>query len=268
MDGRQPETARAPEREGALSGQPRSETFRIAAVADLHVSESAQDTVAAVVRCAAAADVLLLCGDLTDHGFPQEARVLARGLAASRVPVLATLGNHDFEHESEAEIAAILTETGVHVLDGTVHEVGPVGFAGTKGFGGGFGPRSLAPWGERIIKQFVQTTLEEALKLEVALTRLDTPIRIVLLHYAPIAATVDGEPLEIHPFLGSTRLEEPLDRYEVTAVFHGHAHHGAPEGRTKGGIPVYNVSAPLLRACQPDGAPVKIVEIPLPPERP
>jgi len=241
----------------------RASVFRIAAVADLHVAEHAPEPVGAVLRAAADADALLLCGDLTDHGHPAEARTLARALAGFRIPTLAVLGNHDYEHDCGAQIAEILGDAGVTMLDGTVCEVRGVGFAGVKGFGGGFGRRSLAPWGEPIIKQFVQATLEEALKLEVALTRLRTPVRIVLLHYAPIAATVEGEPREIFPFLGSTRLEEPLDRYRVTAVFHGHAHHGAVEGRTKSDIPVYNVSAPLLRTCQPDSPAVKIVEIPL-----
>lgn len=243
----------------------RRETLRIAAVADLHVSEHAPDRLVEVLRGAAGADVLLLCGDLTDHGSPGEARLLARGLAGFRVPVLAVLGNHDHENDRGGEITAIVADAGVTVLDGTVHEHRGVGFAGVKGFGGGFGRRSLAPWGEPIIKQFVQATLEEALKLEVALTRLRTAVRIVMLHYSPIAATVEGEPREIYPFLGSTRLEEPIDRYRATAVFHGHAHHGAAEGRTKSGIPVHNVSAPLLRTCLPDASPVKIVEIPLPP---
>src|SRR5262245_4194003 len=149
------------------------------------------------------------------------------------------------------------------VLDGDAAEIHGVGFAGTKGFAGGFGPRTLAPWGEESIKRFVHEAVDEALKLESALAKLRTPRRVALLHYAPIEGTVQGEPREIFPFLGSSRLEEPLNRFNVTAVFHGHAHHGALEGRTSGGAPVYNVAMPLLRVSFPDRAPIRIVEIPL-----
>jgi len=132
-----------------------------------------------------------------------------------------------------------------------------------KGFAGGFGDRMLQPWGESILKQFVHEAVEEALKLESALAKLPTACRIVLLHYAPIYATVEGEPAEIIPFLGSSRLEEPLNRYGVTAVFHGHAHHGSPEGRTREGVPVYNVAMPLLRRRFPDQQPVRFFDVPM-----
>ena len=138
------------------------------------------------------------------------------------------------------------------MLDGDAVEIAGVGFAGVKGFCGGFGARALGPWGESIIKAFVQESVAEALKLEAALARLRSTARVALLHYAPVASTVEGEPLEIYPFLGSTRLEDPLVRYEVDVVFHGHAHHGQPEGRTSAGAPVFNVSWPLLQRTQPD----------------
>ena len=132
-----------------------------------------------------------------------------------------------------------------------------------KGFGGGFGRRSLGAWGEEIIKKFVHETIEEALKLESALARLRTPQKIAVLHYSPIQATVLGEPPEITAFLGSTRLEEPIDRYRVSTVFHGHAHHGTLEGRTKGNAVVYNVAMPLLKIKFPDQQPFRLVEIPI-----
>jgi Icc-related predicted phosphoesterase len=136
-----------------------------------------------------------------------------------------------------------------------------VGIAGVKGFGGGFGRHALAPWGETIIKQFVHEAVDEALKLEAALARLRTRLLIALLHYSPIQATVDGEPLEIYPFLGSSRLEEPISRYPVSMVFHGHAHRGQLEGATKGGVPVYNVSMPLLARSFADRPPFRVLEV-------
>jgi Icc-related predicted phosphoesterase len=132
-----------------------------------------------------------------------------------------------------------------------------------KGFAGGFGRRSLGAWGEPIIKSFVHETINEALKLEAALARLRTPQKVAVLHYAPIQATVNGEPPEIIAFLGSSRLEEPIDRYRVDVVFHGHAHRGAPEGRTKANTPVYNVAQPVLAAAFPDKAPFRVVEVPV-----
>ena len=147
------------------------------------------------------------------------------------------------------------------LLDGEATEIEGVGFAGVKGFAGGFGRGALGPWGEHAIKVFVQEAVDEALKLESALARLRTHCRVALLHYAPIRGTVDGEPLEIFPYLGSSRLEEPINRYRVSAVFHGHAHHGTPEGQTTGGVPVYNVAVPLLHKTCPARPPFRLVEI-------
>jgi Icc-related predicted phosphoesterase len=173
------------------------------------------------------------------------------------------LGNHDYEAGKQHEIREILGDAGVTVLDGEATEIAGVGFAGVKGFAGGFGRGALGPWGEPVIKRFVQEAVDEAMKLEAALARLRTSRRIAVLHYAPVRSTVEGEPPEILPYLGSGRLEEPINRYRVTAVFHGHAHRGAPEGHTSTGIPVYNVAMPLLTRLNPDRPPYLVVELPL-----
>jgi len=227
---------------------------RISATADLHFGRHPAETYSPILTAAAAgADVLAICGDLTDHGRVDEAEGLVKILMQSvRIPIVAVLGNHDFESGHESQVREILQHAGVHMLDGDAVEIAGIGFAGVKGFCGGFGPRALGPWGEKIIKDFVQETLAETLKLETALARLRSVTRIALLHYAPVASTVEGEPPEIFPFLGSTRLEEPLARYEVAAVFHGHAHHGQPEGQTSKGAPVFNVSFPLLQRVHPE----------------
>jgi Icc-related predicted phosphoesterase len=175
---------------------------------------------------------------------------------------VAVLGNHDYESGTPEAVSGALTHAGVHVLDGEAVEIEGVGIAGAKGFAGGFGRGSLGAWGEPAIKLFVKEALNEAMKLEAALAKLRTPRRIALLHYSPIAATVQGEPAEIFPFLGSSRLEEPLLRYPVDAVFHGHAHRGTPEGRTISGVPVYNVARPLLLRTQPEHPPFRLFELP------
>jgi Icc-related predicted phosphoesterase len=183
--------------------------------------------------------------------------------AAVKIPVIAVLGNHDYEAGKQHEIREILIDAGVAMLDGEATEVEGVGFAGVKGFAGGFGRGALGPWGERAIKSFVQEAVDEALKLEAALARLRTGCRVALMHYSPIRGTVEGEPAEIFPYLGSGRLEEPINRYRVNAVFHGHAHRGAAEGRTSAGVPVYNVAMPLLARLYPERAPYVIVDLPL-----
>jgi Icc-related predicted phosphoesterase len=236
--------------------------LRLAAVADLHCTTKADDSTRELLSAMAhAADILLLGGDLCDSGLPEEAEILARHIATLKVPVVAVLGNHDFESGKAAEIAKILADGGVSVLDGKPCEIYGVGFAGVKGFAGGFGERALQSWGETTIKNFVHEAVEEALKLESALAGLRTAQRIALLHYAPIVETVIGEPPEIFPFLGSSRLEDPLSRYPVAAVFHGHAHRGTPEGRTKTGIRVYNVARSLLANTFIGAPPFKIFEI-------
>jgi len=211
---------------------------------------------------AEAGDVLCLCGDLTDYGLREEAIVLAAELAVvGKKPVLCVLGNHDYESGQADEVRDVLCDAGAVVLCGEAYEAFGVGFAGTKGFGGGFGQFALEPWGESTLKAFVQEALDEALRLEKALSRLRTEQRVALLHYSPIAATVEGEPREIFAFLGSSRLEEPLNRFPVAAVFHGHAHHGSLEGRTSGDVPVYNVSVPAFRKRAPDGDEFRVIEL-------
>ena len=241
------------------------DTLRIAAMADIHVKKTSAGALQPIFsEVNERADVLLLCGDLTDYGTLEEGKILAKEItAALRVPAIAVLGNHDFETGHEAALVEMLSEAGVVVLDGDSHEISGVGFAGVKGFAGGFGRRALGAWGEPIIKQFVHEAINEALKLEAALARLRTPQKIAVLHYSPIQATVNGEPPEIIAFLGSSRLEEPLDRYRVNAVFHGHAHRGQPEGRTKGNAPVYNVAMAVLSTAFPEQPPFRVVEVPI-----
>jgi Icc-related predicted phosphoesterase len=242
------------------------ESVRIAAVGDLHYGRESrgalQPVLAAITRLEA--DILCLLGDLTDYGLPEEATELARELSGVKIPIVAVLGNHDYESGQVVEVRRLLTEAGVKILDGETVEIHGIGFAGVKGFCGGFGRGVLGPWGEDAVKRFVHEAVEEALKLESALARLRTPTRVALIHYAPIAETVEGEPREIYPYLGCSRLEEPLVRYTVDAVFHGHAHHGKAEGRTASGTPVYNVSLPLLMCSTPD-QPVRILDLALAP---
>jgi Icc-related predicted phosphoesterase len=239
-----------------------SQTVRIAAIADIHVGTAPNPAFQSLLtHVSGAADVLLICGDLTHHGQPEEAELVAAELGRLQMPVLAVLGNHDCHSDQEGEVRRILKSAGIQVLDGQGAEVKGIGFAGVKGFATGFGRRVLEPWGEGLIKQFVHEAVNEALKLESALASLSTPQRIAMLHYAPVTDTVQGEPLEIYPFLGSSRFEEPLNRYAVTAAFHGHAHHGQPEGRTSQGIPVYNVSMPLLSSVRPGEPPFRLLEV-------
>jgi Icc-related predicted phosphoesterase len=243
------------------------DVVRVAAVSDIHYSKDSHGSMQPLfAQITESADVLVIAGDLTDYGLAEEAKVLARDLTATvKIPVVAVLGNHDYESEQEGELTKILSDAGVRMLDGDTFETHGVGFAGVRGFCGGFGRGALGAWGEPIIKQFVHEAVNEALKLESALARLHTDHRIAVMHYAPIRDTVEGESPEIFPFLGSSRLEEPLSRFDVTAVFHGHAHKGKPEGRTAKGIPVYNVAHQVLKACYPDRPPFRLFEVPTAP---
>jgi Icc-related predicted phosphoesterase len=235
--------------------------LRLAAAADLHCTKKGADTTRGLLAVMAQrADILLLGGDLCDTGLPEEAEILAREIALLKTPVVAVLGNHDYEAGKAAEIVEILSSVGANVLDGKSCEIYGIGFAGVKGFAGGFDERALQPWGEPSIKAFVHEAVEEALKLESALAALRTPNRIALLHYSPIVETVRGESPEIFPFLGSSRLEDSLNRYHVDAVFHGHAHRGSPEGLTKTGVRVFNVAKSVLQN-RSDAPPFKIFEI-------
>lgn len=236
--------------------------MRIAAVGDTHCTKDMTGLLRPIFeQIDGRADVLLLCGDLTDYGLPEEARVLAKELSVVKVPILGVLGNHDFHSGHADDVRAILRDGGVKMLDGDSHVIGGLGFAGAKGFCGGFGRGTLGPWGEDAIKGFVREALDEALKLENALARLRTDRRVALLHYSPIRETVEGEPAEIFPFLGCSRLEEPLERWPVTIAFHGHAHRGALEGRTRVGTQVYNVAMPLLRRALSAELPIRFVEL-------
>jgi Icc-related predicted phosphoesterase len=239
------------------------DVVRVAAVGDVHCGKASQGALQPLfARMAERADVVVLCGDLTDYGLPEEARVLAREVSGLKVPMVGVFGNHDYESGHADEVGQILGDAGIRVLDGDGVEIRGVGFAGVKGFAGGFGDRALQSWGEPVLKTFVREAVEEALKLEAALARLRTSRRVAVLHYAPIRATVETEPAEIIPFLGSSRLEDPINRYNATLVVHGHAHHGALEGRTATGVPVYNVSLPALRAAFGEQPPYRLFEIP------
>lgn len=235
---------------------------RVAAISDLHFTRTSQGTYQPLfTRITEEADVLVLPGDLTDFGLAEEARLLAKEITgALKIPAIAVLGNHDYESEQQHEIKTILADAGVVVLDGDTYELHGIGFAGVKGFAGGFDRGTLGPWGEAAVKSFVREAVDEALKLETALARLRSDKRIAILHYSPIRTTVEGEPPEIFPFLGCSRLEEPIMRYPVTAVFHGHAHHGRPEGRTRNQVPVFNVSMSLLRETLPE-RPFRLIEV-------
>src|SRR6266852_6370679 len=226
--------------------------MRIAATADLHHSAQTLGILKEQFgRVRDEADVLVVAGDLTNFGRPEEMEPLLSVLVRLRIPTIAVLGNHDYEGGKEAELIRMMTSEGIKVLDGTGYERDGVGFAGTKGFIGGFGRGVLTSFGEPEIKAFVKASIDEAIKLERAMSQLRTPKRVIVLHYSPIAGTVDGEPPEIYPFLGTSRLAEVVDRHGADLVLHGHAHHGAPEGRTAGGIQVCNVATTLLQAQQP-----------------
>jgi len=248
-------------------GDRRSRVVRIAAVGDFHCGEEDvgkyRDLFARVNQDA---DVLLLAGDLTRRGTVAETKVVVGELADVKIPMLAVLGNHDHESGTSDQVLAILRDRGVHILDGEPFELNEhVGFAGVKGFMGGFGRWTLTAFGEQDTKTFVGATLEEVQRLEFALRRLSTPVRVVMLHYSPVLDTVMGEPEQIFPFLGNDRLVEPIDRFKAAVVFHGHAHHGTFRGTTPGGVPVFNVSHVLLKN-EGVGDMYFVYEIPLPSE--
>lgn len=250
-------------------GEPGPAAVRIAAVGDFHCGESDVGAYRALfARANQDADVLLLLGDLTRHGTVAEMRVAVGELADVTIPILAVLGNHDHESGQVAEVSAVLRERGVTLLDGDVFELNEqIGFAGVKGYMGGFGSHTLTAFGEAETKAFVGVTLQDVQRLEVALRRLSTPLKVVLLHYAPVAATVVGEPEQIFPFLGNDRLAEPLDRYGACVCFHGHAHTGTFRGQTPGGVPVFNVSHALLKR-DGVGEMYFLYELPLPAAEP
>jgi Icc-related predicted phosphoesterase len=229
--------------------------MRIAATADLHFApQSATVLRDQLDKVRNDADLLIIAGDLTNYGRPAEMEPLLNTMVRLRVPIVAVLGNHDYESEQSAELIRMMTAEGIKVLDGSAYERDGVGFAGTKGFVGGFGRGALTAFGEPEIKAFVRASVDEALKLERAMAQLRTTKRVVVLHYAPIAATIDGEAPEISPFLGSSRLAEVIDRHGADLVVHGHAHNGKLNGHTTAGIPVHNVAITLLQSQKPPAA--------------
>jgi Icc-related predicted phosphoesterase len=240
----------------------RLDSVRVAAIGDLHVHQHSPDNLQALFdHVSQNADVLALCGDLTHLGLPEEAERLGNDLRSCRIPVVAVLGNHDYQSGRADELKKILRSHKVTILEETeTFELRGVGFAGAKGFCGGFDKQMLAPFGEEMIKQFVTEAVNESLRLEIALNSLRTERTVVVLHYAPIAATVVGEPPEIFPFLGSSRLAETIDHFDVDAVFHGHAHHGSYQGKTTKGTPVYNCCLQLMQKVAPE-KPFALVEV-------
>ncbi|HWY59845.1 MAG: metallophosphoesterase [Acidobacteria bacterium] len=235
--------------------------MRIAATADLHFAPANQVVLRdQLSRARDEADVLVLAGDLTNYGQPAEMEPLLNALVRLRVPTIAVLGNHDYECGKEQELMRMMTSEGIKVLDGSAYERDGVGFAGTKGFVGGFGRGVLTAFGEPEIKTFVRASIDEALKLERGMSQLRTPKRVVVLHYSPIAATVRGEDPEVTPFLGTSRLAEVIDRHGADLVVHGHAHHGTLEGQTLAGVPVRNVAITLLQA-QPNPSTYRVFDI-------
>ncbi len=238
-------------------------TIRLAAMADLHYGRSHDiDREAVLAEAGVAADVVLLCGDLTDRGTPAEVESLVDDIPPeTRRRCLCVLGNHDHASDRGDLVADELRASGIRLLDGNHTVVEGVGFAGVSGFCGGFDNLAVQPFGERPLREFVQVTVEQTLELETALSQLEVEPRVVLLHYAPIRETVEGEPRELYPFLGASRLEDPLNHFDVDVAFHGHAHKGAPRGETSGGVPVFNVSLPVLERAQPEALPFRLYEL-------
>jgi uncharacterized protein len=226
--------------------------MRIAATADLHFTPQRYDAIREPMsRLKDEADVLIIAGDLTNFGKPEEMSSFLTALVRLRIPIVAVLGNHDHESGQPEELMRLMTAEGIKVLDGSSYVRDGVGFAGVKGFFGGFGRGVLTAFGEAPVKAFVQAGIDEAVKLEKALMQIHADKRVVVTHYSPIRETVAGEPPEIFPYLGSSRLAEVIDRFGAVLAVHGHAHHGSPEGKTIGGVPVYNVSFPVLQHLDP-----------------
>ncbi len=217
--------------------------MRIAAIGDLHFKARGNEEITPIFEgMAHEADLLILAGDLTDSGLPEEMEALLRTVREVALPIVAVLGNHDYEHDRPEELARMLISAGIRLLDGNTAQVEGVGFAGTKGFCGGFGERLIQPFGEPMIKEFVRVAIEESARLESGLAELQTPHKIAVLHYSPVRETLVGESPEIYAFLGTSWLADALDRKGADFAVHGHAHAGSPEGRTSRNIPVYNVS--------------------------
>jgi len=230
---------------------------RIAAVGDVHAGADRESTArldAGLDRLADQADVLLLAGDLTRCGTPEEVRVVADAVARAGVPTAAVLGNHDHHAGRPGEVVDVLESAGVAVLEGTAatFEVAGrrVGVAGTKGFGGGFTGACVSEFGEAETKAFARHTTQVADRLRAAMAVCDgADVRIVLLHYSPVRDTLRGESPELYPFLGSYLLAEAIDDAGADLVVHGHAHNGSERGMTPGGVRVRNVAQPVIRSA-------------------
>jgi Icc-related predicted phosphoesterase len=235
--------------------------LRVAAVGDLHVHEAPASAYRQLfTQISSKADVLVLCGDLTNIGTVAEAEALAADLSACTIPVVGVLGNHDHQSGHGDEVRKILRAAKMIVLDDDTFEYEGVGFAGVKGFAGGFNKHMLTSFGEEPIKTFVNEAVKESLKLENAIRTLGTERVVVALHYSPIAQTLEGEPPEIYPFLGCSRLAETIDLFDVDMVFHGHAHHGSHEGKTHKGVPVFNCCFELMQKRNAE-QPFALVEV-------
>ena len=225
--------------------------MRVAAAGDIHVDRHNRDELArAFAALNGHADVVLIAGDLTTHGEPEQAQVLADTCRALTVPVVAVLGNHDLHSGHGDEVAAILKSAGVQLLDrsATILELeeGEVGIVGTKGFVGGFTGSQLPDFGEQLLRRVYAETSEEVEAIRHGLQEIaHCPIRIVLLHYSPTASTLGGEPRGIWPFLGTDRLAGPILEHRPDVVLHGHTHAGTFEGAV-GPVPVFNVAVPVL----------------------
>jgi Icc-related predicted phosphoesterase len=220
--------------------------LKIAAIGDLHCRVDSDGMVRRLLDGVEEAEVLLMAGDLTNYGLVEEMQVLLAELEHIPLPKVAVTGNHDFESDQHELLVHMMESAGITVLDADVWEHDGVEFVGTKGFCGGFGRHRLQPFGEGLLKTFIGASIHEVVRLENVLERLTGPRRVALLHYAPIPDTLEGESLEIYPFLGFSLLGDALDRHGVDLIVHGHAHHGVPEGTTAGGIPVRNVSRHVL----------------------
>jgi Icc-related predicted phosphoesterase len=227
--------------------------IRIAAVGDIHVGPEPDPAIrtalAAVDDCA---DVLLLAGDLSRHGTADEAAVVVDAVGDVSVPVVVVLGNHDHESSQPDRFIEVLEEGGVTVLEGGAVVVdtpgGHLGVAGVKGFGGGFAGVCASDFGEPEMKAFIGHTRDIAATLRTSLASLECDARVALLHYSPVDDTLQGEPLQIHPFLGSYLLAEAIDEAGADLALHGHAHRGSEQGVTPGGVRVRNVAQPVIRA--------------------
>ena len=235
--------------------------MRLAAVADIHLkTENHEHDVREFSPVNDLADALVIAGDFTNHGLPEEMRGVLAVLEHIRVPIIAVLGNHDHESGHQDELAGMLRVAGVHLLDGHCFEVDGIGFAGTKGFCGGFAPYELMPFGEQGIKTFVEVAEREAIKLEYGLAQTQASKKVAITHYAPVKETIVGEPEPIFPFLGSSRLERALERHHPVLALHGHAHKGTLFAETKSGVRVCNVALPILRK-QGEGHPFALFNL-------